>query len=116
MVKHCEQPLIPKLTQTGLYENVRGILLAETSGLTSGEFANVLATSGTTSAEGGSIGNSWKLCHLVDAFSTQKDGAALAARYAKAKKAEAVVAALDNFDLSQLSETASRIEHAKFLE
>ena len=44
-----------------LHENIRGILLAETSGLTSSEFASVLATSGTTGAEGESIGNSWKI-------------------------------------------------------
>ena len=40
------------------HENIRGILLAESFGLTSSEFASVLATSGTTSAEGESIGNS----------------------------------------------------------
>ena len=34
-----------------LHENIRGMLLAETSGLTSSEFAFVLATSGTTGAE-----------------------------------------------------------------
>ena len=38
--------------------------------------------------------------------------AALAARDSKAMKSEAVVAAVDNFDLSGLSEAASRIEHA----
>ena len=53
-----------------LHENIRGILLAETSGLTSSEFASVLATSGTTGAEGESIGNSWKFSHLVEAFCT----------------------------------------------
>ena len=36
----------------------------------------------------------------------------LAARDAKARKSEAVVAAVDNFDLSGLSEAASRIENA----
>ena len=35
-----------------LHESIRGILLAETSGLTSNEFAPVSATSGTTGAEG----------------------------------------------------------------
>ena len=45
--------------------------LAETSGLTSSEFASVLATSGTTGAEGESIGNSWKFSHLVEALSAQ---------------------------------------------
>ena len=95
-----------------LHENLRGILLAETFGLTSSEFASVLATSGTTGAECESIGNSWKFAHLVEAFSTQWGDAALAARDAKARKAEAVVAAVDNFDLSELSEAASRIENA----
>ena len=38
--------------------------------------------------------------------------AALAARDAKARKSEAVVAAVDNFDLSELSEAALRIENA----
>ena len=38
--------------------------------------------------------------------------AALAATDAKARKTEAVVAAVDNFDLSGLSEAASRIENA----
>ena len=39
--------------------------------------------SGTTGAEGESIGNSWKFSHLVEAFSTQWCHAALAARDAK---------------------------------
>ena len=82
------------------------------SGLTSSEFASVLATSGTTSAEGESIGNSWKCSHLVEAFCTQWCDAALAARDAKARKSDAVVAAVDNFDLSELSEAAARIENA----
>ena len=95
-----------------VHENIRGILLAETSGFTSSEFASVLATSGTTSAEGESIGNSWKFSHIVEAFCTQWSDAALAARDAKAKKSDAVVAAVDNFDLCELSEAAARIENA----
>ena len=95
-----------------LHENIRGFLLAETSGLTSSEFASVLATSGTTGAEGESMGNRWKFSHFVEAFCTQWCDAALAARDAKARKSEAVVAAVDNFDLSELSEAASRIENA----
>ena len=63
-----------------LHENLRGILLAETSGLTSSELASVLATSGTTSAEGESIGNSWAFAHLADALSTPWSDAALSAR------------------------------------
>ena len=93
-----------------LHENLRGILLAETSGLTSSEFAAVLATSGTAGAEGESIGNSWKFSHLVEAFCTKWCDAALAARDAKARKSEAVVAA-GNFDLSELSKAAARIEN-----
>ena len=65
----------------------------------------MLATSGTTGAECESIGNSWK-------FLTQWSDAAQAARGSKAKKSEAVVAAVDNFDLSGFSEAASRIENA----
>ena len=95
-----------------LHENIRGILLAETSGLTSSEFASMLATSGPTGAEGESIGDNWKFSHLVEAFSAQWGVAALAARDAKARKSEPVVAAVDNFDLSGLSEAASRIENA----
>ena len=72
----------------------------------------MLATSGTTGAEGESIGNSWKVSHLVEAFCTQWGDAALAARDAKARKSEAVVAIVDNFDLSELSEAAARIENA----
>ena len=74
-----------ELNKDFLLENIRGILLAETSGLTSSEFASVLATSGTTGAEGESIGNSWKFSHLVEAFCTQWCDAALAARDAKAR-------------------------------
>ena len=50
--------------------------------------------------------------HLVEAFCTQWSDAALAARLAKAKKSEAVAAVVDNFDLSELSEAAARIENA----
>ena len=70
----------------------------------------MLATSGTTSAEGESIGNRWKFAHLVKAFSTKCGDDKLAARDAKARKSEAVAAAVDNFDLSGLA--ASRIENA----
>ena len=94
-----------------LHENIRCILLAETSGLTSSEFASVLATSGTTGAGGESVGDNWNFSHLVEAFCTRW-GAALAARDAKDRKSEAVVAAVDNFDLSELSEAAVRIDKA----
>ena len=50
--------------------------------------------------------------HLVEAFSVQWRDAALAARVVKARNSEAVVAAVDNFDLSGHSEDASRIENA----
>ena len=89
------------------HENIRGISLAETSGLTPSQFASVLATRGTTGAEGENIGNRWKFSHLVEAFCAQWCDAALAARDAKARKSEAVVAAVDNFDLSELSEAAA---------
>ena len=92
-----------------LHENIRGVLLAETSGLTSSEIASMLATSGTTSAEGENIGNSWKFSHCVEAFCTQWCDAELAPRDANAKKSEAVAATVDNFDLSELSEAAARI-------
>ena len=59
-----------EISKDFLHEHIQGILLAETSGLTSSEFAPVLATSGATSAEGESIGNSWKFSHRVEAFST----------------------------------------------
>ena len=101
-----------EINKNFLHENIRGILLAETSGLASSEFASVLATSGTTGAEGESMGNSWKFSHHAEAFCTQWGDAALAARDAKARKSEAVVAAVDNYDLSELSEAAARIENA----
>ena len=46
------QALNASTTRIFCTQNIRGILLAETSGLTSSEFASVLATSGTTGAEG----------------------------------------------------------------
>ena len=92
-----------------LHETVRGILLAETSGLTSSEFASVLATSGNRGAKGESFGNSWIFSHFADVFSTQWGAATLTARDSKARKQEATVAAVDKFDLSGLSEAASRI-------
>ena len=46
----------------------------------------VLATSGTTGAEGERISSTWKFAHLAEAFSTQWCDAALAARDAKARK------------------------------
>ena len=66
--------------------------------MTSSKFASVADTSGTTGAEGEINGNSWNCSHLVEAVSTQWSDAALAARHAKARKSEAVVAAVDNFD------------------
>ena len=83
-----------EISKDFLHEHIRGILWAVTSGLTSSESESVLATSGTTGAEGESIGNSWKFAHLAEAFSAQWCDAALAARDAKARKSEAVVAAV----------------------
>ena len=50
--------------------------------------------------------------HILWKPSVQWSDAALAARDAKARKSEAVVAAVDNFDLSELSEAAARIANA----
>ena len=73
------------------------------------------ALNASNDAKGESIGNSSKSEHLVEAFSTQWSDAALAARDAKARKSEAMVAAVDNFDFSGLSETASGVENATSL-
>ena len=43
------------------------------------------ATSGTSSADGDSIGNHWKFAHLTDAFSTQRCDAVLGGRDSKAR-------------------------------
>ena len=94
-----------EISKDFLHENIRSILLAETSGL-------CWPTSGTTGAEGESITNSWKFAHLVETFSTQWSDASLAARDAEAKKSGAEVATVHKFDLSGLSEAASRIENA----
>ena len=107
---------MPKSNKDLLHENIRGMMLAETSGLTSSEFASALATNGTTGAACESIGNSWKCSHLVEAFCTQWCDAVLAVRDAEAKKSDAVVAAVDNFDLCELSEAAARIEKSNFSE
>ena len=59
-VGHALNASNAEINKEFLHEDIRGILLADTSGLTSSQFASVLATSGTTGAEGESIGNSWK--------------------------------------------------------
>ena len=89
-----------EISKDFLHESVRGILLAETPGLTSSNFAAV-----TTGAEDESNGTSLQFSDFVDAFNTQWRDAALAARDAKGRKTEAVVAVVavvDNFDLSGL--------------
>ena len=53
-----------KISKDFLHEDIQGILQAETSCLTSSEFVSVSATSGTTSTEGESIGNSWNF-HIL---------------------------------------------------
>ena len=111
-MRHWTRRLQSSKVGQAMNENIRGILLVETPALTSSEFATVLAASGTTGAEGESIGNSWTFSHLVEAFCTQWCDAALAATDAKERKPEAVVAAVDNFDFSGLSEAASRIGNA----
>ena len=52
---------------------------------------------------------------LRNALSTQWNGAALAAKDAKAKNTEAMVAAVDNLDLFGLSEATSRAGNAMAL-
>ena len=111
-VGHAQNASNAEINKVFLHENIRGILQAETSGLTSSEFASVLATSGTTSAEGESIDNSWKFEHFVEASSTRWSDVALAARDCKTRNSGAIVAAVDNFDLSGPSEAASLIENA----
>ena len=103
-----------EISKDFLHDSIRGILLVETSGMISSEFASVLATSGTTGAEGDSIGNSWNFfLHLVESNSTQWCDAAVAARDSKGQEiSEAFVAVVGNFDLSGFSEAASRIESA----
>ena len=58
---------MPKSTRIFCTKTFEVFLLAETSGLTSSEFASVLAMSGTAGAEGESIGNSWKFSQLYHA-------------------------------------------------
>ena len=99
-VGHALNASNSEISKDFLNENIRVILLAGTSGFISCVFASALATSGSTGAEGESIGNSWKSSHLVEAFCRQWCDAALAARDAQARTSEAVVAAVDNFDLS----------------
>ena len=89
-----------------LHENIRGILLAETSGLTPSEFASV-PMSGTTGAEGESI--IFTSCRSLQYTVVS---CCAGSERCQARKSEAVVAAVDNFDLSGLSEAASRIENA----
>ena len=86
-----------------LQQNIRGILLGGTSGLTSSEFASVLATSGTTGAGGESSGNSWKNRSCCRGLQYTVGDAALPARDAEARKPEAVVAAVDNFQRPRLA-------------
>ena len=77
-------------------------MLADTSGLTSSEFASVLATLGTTGAEGDGIGDSWTYRDLAEAFNTQCGGAALSDSKARKQKL-LLLLLLTVFDLSGIS-------------
>ena len=65
---------------TFLYPLIQGILLLECSNLSPAENAAVLATSGATSKEGGSIGNSYLYVDLAASFIAQWDDEALIRR------------------------------------
>ena len=106
---HAASATIPK---DFLNELILGILLAETSGLTPSEFASVLATSGTTSAEGSSIGNSWKLADLVESFCTQWGDEAIAGRDSRTRRPDLAAATVDRFNMSGLAQSMPRLEAA----
>ena len=99
-----------KSTETLLRETFWCILLAETSVLTSSEFASMLATSDTTRAEGESSGNNWKFNDLVETCKTQWSDLALASR-AKAGKQKQLWRPSTVFDLTGFPKAASSIDH-----
>ena len=65
---------------TFLHPLIQGILLLECSNLSLAEHAAVLATSGATTKEGGSIGNSYLYVDLAASFIAQWDDEALMRR------------------------------------
>ena len=84
---------------------VQGILLLECSNLSPAENAAVLATSGATTKEGGSIGNSYLYVDLAASFIAQWDDEALMRRDKAPQKRphHTVAAATTTWDLSSPS-------------
>ena len=90
---------------TYLHPLIQGILLLECSNLSPSENAAVLATSGATSKEGGSIGNSYLYVDLAASFIAQWDDEALARRDKAPQKRShhTAAAATTTWDLSSPS-------------
>ena len=88
-----------------LHPLIQGILLLECSNLSPAENAAVLATSGATTKEGGSIGNSYLYVDLAASFIAQWDVEALIRRDKAPQKRShhTVAAATTTWDLSSPS-------------
>ena len=88
-----------------LHPLIQGILLLECSNLSPAENAAVLATSGATTKEGGSIGNSYLYVDLAASFVAQWDDEALIRRDKGPQKRShhTVAAATTSWDLSSPS-------------
>ena len=88
-----------------LHPLIQGILLLECSNLSPAENAAVLATSGATTKEGGSIGNSYLYVDLAASFIAQWDDEALMRRDKAPQKRShhTVAAATTTWDLSSPS-------------
>ena len=87
---------------TFLHPLIQGILLLECSNLSPAENAAVLATSGATTKEGGSIGNSYLYVDLAASFIAQWDDEALMRRDKAPQKRShhTAAAATTTWDLS----------------
>ena len=92
---------------TFLHPLIQGILLLECSNLSPAENAAVLATSGATTKEGGSIGNSYLYVDLAASFIAQWDDEALMRRdKAPPKRSHhSAAAAITTWELSSPSNT-----------
>ena len=90
---------------TFLHPLIQGILLLECSNLSPAENAAVLATSGATTMEGGSIGNSYLYVDLAASFIAQWDDEALMRRDKAPQKRShhTAAAATTTWDLSSPS-------------
>ena len=90
---------------TFLHPLIQGILLLECSNLSPAENAAVLATSGATTKEGGSIGNSYLYVDLAASFIAQWDDEALMRRDKAPQKRShhTAAAATTTWDLSSPS-------------